>query len=186
MKYNDNSPFYKLLATKYKKEDEALGIAIVEAHPEVAKLVWHGPDAQGQPFVKGSTALHYAANDGKDQLVLRLLEHGSDVNASSAHWYRSVLSWAANNARISTVRLLLENGADPTSLDAVHAAAFGGSSCGEGREQEYAETLRVLIDAGADMNDRRHFQNQTPLGIALNSGNRGAIDYLQGIGAAKA
>ena len=38
--------------------------------------------------------------------------------------------------------LLLENGADPTSLDAVHAAAFGGSSCGEGREQEYAETLR--------------------------------------------
>ena len=44
MKYNDNSPFYKLLATKYKKEDEALGIAIVEAHPEVAKLAWHGPD----------------------------------------------------------------------------------------------------------------------------------------------
>ena len=185
MQYDDNSPFYRLLATKYKKEEEPLGIAIVEAHPEVAKLEWHGPDKQGQPFVKGSTALHYAANDGKDQLVLKLLEHGSDINASGAHWYRSVLSWAANNAQISTIQLLLENGADPTSLDALHAAAFGGSSRGGGREQEYAETLRILIDAGADMNDRRHFQNQTPLGIALKSGNSGAIDYLRGIGAAE-
>lgn len=186
MQYDDNSPFYKLLATKYKKEDEALGITIVEAHPEIAKLTWHGPDKQGQPFVKGSTALHYAANDGKDQLVLKLLEHGSDINANGAHWYRSVLSWAANNARISTIHLLLENGADPASLDALHAAAFGGSSCGEGREQEYAETLRILIDAGADMDDRRHFQNQTPLGIALKSGNRGAIVYLREIGATEA
>ena len=186
MQYDDNSPFYKLLAMKYRKEDEALGITIVEAHPEVAKLTWSGPNEQGQPFVKGSTALHYAANDGKDQLVLKLLEHGSDINASDADWYRSVLSWAANNARISTICLLFENGAHPTSLDALHAAAFGGSSCGEGREQEYAETLRILIDAGADINDRRHFQNQTPLGIALRSGNRGAIAYLRGIGAAEA
>ena len=70
--------------------------------------------------------------------------------------------------------------------NSLHAAAFGGSSCGEGREQEYAETLRILIDAGADMDDRRHFQNQTPLGIALKSGNRGAIVYLREIGAAEA
>lgn len=185
MQYDDNSPFYKLLATKYEKEEEAFGITIIEAHPEIAKLMWPGPDEQGQPFVKGSTALHYAANDGKDQLVLKLLEYGADINASGAQWYRSVLSWAANNARISTIQLLLENGADPTSLDALHAAAFGGSSCGEGREQEYAETLRILIGAGADMNDRRHFQNQTPLRIALKSRNRGAITYLRGIGAAE-
>ena len=186
MQYDDTSPFYKLLATKYKKEEEVLGISIVEAHPEIVKLTWPGPDKQGQPFVKGSTALHYAANDGKDLLVLKLLEHGSDINASGAHWYRSVLSWAANNARISTIRLLLENGADPTSLDVLHAAAFGGSSCGEGKEQEYAETLQILIDAGADMNDRRHYQNQTPLRTALISGNRGAVVYLRGIGAAEA
>ena len=70
MQYDDNSPFYKLLATKYKQEEEAIAIALVESHPETAKLVWQGPDKQGQPFVKGSTALHYAANDGKDQLVL--------------------------------------------------------------------------------------------------------------------
>ncbi len=185
MEYDENTPFYKLLATKYKPEEEAIGIAIVEAHPDLAKLVWPGPDEKGHPFVKGSTALHYAANDGKNQLVLKLLEYGSDINASNANWYRSVLSWAANNARSSTIRLLLSKGAEPTSLDALHAAAFGGSSCGEGREQEYAETLQILIEAGADMNDRRHYQNQTPLRTALISGNKGAITYLRGIGAAE-
>lgn len=185
LQYDVNAPFYKLLATKYKQEEEALGIAIVEAHPEIAKLAWPGPDEKGQPFVKGSTALHYAANDGKDQLVHKLLEYGSDINASDANWYRSVLSWAANNAQISTIRVLLVNGADPTALDAVHAAAFGGSSCGEGREKEYAETLQILIDAGADMNDRRHYQNHTPLGIALKNGNKGAIGYLRSINAAE-
>lgn len=185
MQYDENSPFYKLLATKYKMEEEALGIAIVESHPAVAKLEWPGPDAQGQPFVKGSTALHYAVNDGKDRLVLKLLEYGADINASRAHWYRSVLSWAANNARISTIHLLLENGADPTSLDALHAAAFGGSACGEGQEQEYAESLKILVEAGADMNERRHYLNQTPLGIALKSGNSGAVAYLRRIGAAE-
>ena len=185
MQYDEDSPFYKLLATKYKEEEEDLGIAIVESHPEIATLEWPGPDEEGQPFIKGSTALHYAANDGKDRLVLKLLEHGADINASNANWYRSVLSWAANNARISTIRLLLENGADADSLDAVHAAAYGGSACGEGEEQEYAESLGILIESGADMNDRRHYLNQTPLGIALKSGNKGAIEYLSGIGAAE-
>ena len=183
MQYDEDSPFHKLLATKYKEEEEDLGISIVESHPDIAKLEWLGPDEEGQPFIKGSTALHYAANDGKDRLVLKLLGHGADINASNANWYRSVLSWAANNARISTIRLLLENGADPRSLDAVHAAAYGGSACGEGEEQEYAESLRILIEAGANMNDRRHYLSQTPLGIALNSGNKGAIEYLSEIGA---
>ena len=40
MQYDDNSPFYQLLATKYKSEEEDLGIAIVESHPEIAKLEW--------------------------------------------------------------------------------------------------------------------------------------------------
>ena len=108
MQFDEDSPFYKLLATKYKSEEEDLGITIVESHPEIAKLEWPGPDELGQPFIKGSTALHYAANDGKDRLVLTLLAHGADINASRANWYRTVLSWAANNARISTIHLLLE------------------------------------------------------------------------------
>ena len=82
MTYAEDSPFYRLLATEYdpSREDEA--IAILEAHPEQAKLEWPGPDEQGQPFVKGSTALHYAANDGKLRLMTRLIVLGTE----RYHW----------------------------------------------------------------------------------------------------
>jgi ankyrin repeat protein len=181
----DTTPFHRLLATKHDASREQEALEILEAHPEIARLEWPGPDANGDPFVKGSTALHYAANDGKLRLVRRLIECGADVNASNANWFRSVLSWAANNARIETIRLLLGRGARPDSLDALHAAAWGGSGRGLGLEREYTETITLLIDAGADKNDRRHRDHRTPLSVAIECGNRGAIDILRSLGASE-
>ena len=181
--YHENDPFYKLLDTKYDQEKEALGIQILNEHPQFAALEWPGPDEQGSPFVRGSTALHYAANDGKLNLVRELVRFGADVNASNASWYRSVLSWAANNARVDTIRLLLSLGASANSLDCLHAAAWGGSARGQGKEDQYAAALKILVEAGANPNDSRHYKNRTPLKIALESGNTGAITYLTSIGA---
>ena len=176
MRYPEDSPFHLLLATRYDPAREQEAIDLLDRHPELARLEWPGPETT---FIPGSTALHYAANDGKLQLVRQLIAHGADVNASNAHWFRSVLAWAANNARLETIRILLAHGARPDSLDAMHAAAWGGSDRGRGHEQEYADTLRLLLDAGADLNDRRHRGNMTPLAVALESGNSGAIDFLR-------
>ena len=185
MQYTEDTPFYRLLATKYDARREQEAIEILEAHPEIARLQWPGPDHKGQPFVKGGTALHYAANDGKLRLVRRLIEQGADVNAADACWFRSVLSWAANNARIETIKFLLAQGARPDSLDALHAAAWGGSARGQRQEREYAETLRLLVEAGADPNDRRHCNGRTPLAVALESGNMGAIEFLRSLNASE-
>ena len=185
MLYPVDSPFHRLLSTKYDPHQEQSAIDLLEQDPGLARLEWPGPDSNGQPFVQGSTALHYAANDGKLKLVRRLIELGADVNASNANWYRSILAWAANNAQIETIQLLLSSGARPESLDAPHAAAWGGSGRGQGKEQEYAETLRILIEAGADMNDRRNNRNRTPLSVALESGNQGSIDFLRAKGASE-
>jgi ankyrin repeat protein len=185
MRYTEDTPFYQLLATKYVAEREQEAIAILDQAPEIAQLEWPEPNRNGQPFVKGSTALHYAANDGKLRLVRKLIAYGADVNASNACWFRSVLSWAANNARIETIKVLLAQGAKPDALDALHAAAWGGSACGKGKEREYADALKLLIDAGADMNDRRHCKHQTPLAVALESGNTGAIEFLRSLQASE-
>lgn len=186
MHSSSSSPLHRLLATKYDlaKEDDAL--AILEDHPELARLEWPGVETGKNPFIDGSTALHYAANDGKLRLMRRLIELGADVDASRAHWFRSVLSWAANNARLDALRLLLEAGASPDALDALHAAAWGGSARGQGREGDYADALRILVNAGADVNDRRHTDGKTPLAVALESGNRGALEVLRELGASPA
>jgi len=185
MHYPEDSPFYLLLATRYDPGREQEAIEILEQNPDLARLEWPGPDVKGHPFVTGSTALHYAANDEKLNLVRKLIALGADVNASNAAWFRSVLSWAANNARIETINLLLAHGARPDSLDALHAAAWGGSDRGKGREREFAEALQILIDAGADRDDRRHREHMTPLAVALESGNTGAIEFLRSIQAAE-
>ncbi len=183
MHYAEDNPFYRLLATKYEGEREQEALDILAEEPGLARLEWPGPDEGGRPFVKGSTALHYAANDGKLLLIARLVECGADPNASNAAWYQSVLSWAANNAQNAAIRLLLSLGARPDSRHALHAAAFGGASRGRGEEAAYAESLRILVDAGADVNDRRHKGGKTPLAIALDSGNKEAIEFLRSRGA---
>lgn len=175
----------ELLSTKHDAARETEAIAILDAHPKLALLEWPGADSADDSFIPGSTALHYAANDGKQRLIQRLLACGADANASSAHWFRSVLSWASNNAQLEAIQLLLDRGAKADSLDALHAAAWGGSSRGKGKERAYAEAIKLLVGAGADVNDRRHRNHRTPLAVALESGNVGATEVLRSLGAAE-
>lgn len=182
--HDESSAFRRALETRYDldREDEAL--EILEEHHGIALLEWSGPDKGGQPFVRGATLLHYAANDGKLRLMGRLVELGADVNASNANWYRSVLAWAANNARLEAIDWLLKKGADPRSLDALHAAAWGGSTGGEDESKDYPAVIEVLVAAGAELNPELGGDyRSTPLSVALESGNersRATIERLGG------
>lgn len=177
------SPFERLLSTRYDSDREREAIRILDDHPELAVMQWEGPDEHGKPFVRGSTALHYAANDGKLALMERLVELGADVNASEANWYRSVLSWAANNARLTAIDWLLDHGTSPLSLDALHAAAWGGSSQGRSPDRDYAGTIVRLLEAGADVDASHPDSGETPLDVAAKSRNEAAIAVLKEWGA---
>lgn len=183
MQHPEGSPLYRLLATRYQPELEDEALRIVSENPRLATMEWPGPDEGGQPFVQFSTPLHYASNDGKLRLMRKLIELNADVNADQANWYRSVLSWAANNARLDAIRLLLDSGASATSLNALHAAAFGGSRCGADESKDYPAALQLLLDAGADINDRRFHDSWTPLRTAIDSGNTRAVEFLKAAGA---
>jgi ankyrin repeat protein len=183
MSNQHNTLFYQLLSTKYDPTREAEAIEILDQHPSLATLRWFESDEKGQPFVQGSTALHYAANDGKLKLMSHLVKCGADVNASEACWFRSVLSWAANNARLEAIQWLLDHGAKPDSLDALHAAAWGGPSRGTDESKDYVGAIKLLIEAGADKDDARHCNKRTPLAVALEINHDAAIQFLRSIGA---
>jgi len=185
MTIDENDPLFRLLDTKYDLDREDEAVAILKDHPELACAQWTGPDEGGKPFIYGSTPLHYAANDGKLRLMTQLIKCGADVDAYDAKWYATPLSWAANNAHLDAINLLLDKGASIHGANAVHAAAFGGSSCGKNKSTQYVDVLRFLIERGADMNNRVFRDNLTPLSLALESGNTAAIEFLESLGAEK-
>lgn len=157
-------------------------VEIIAASPELASGRWEDP-APDSPYCAGATPLHYAARHSCDALMPVLVEAHGDPNSSEAEGHRSVVSWAAFHANNSTLKLLLDLGADGDGLDAMLAAAAGGPERGHGREFEYAKTLQILLDAGADINDARNPARVTPLRMAMMSGNRGAIEFLRCHGA---
>ena len=123
--------------------------------------------------------------DTRETIALAALEAGGDPNLS---W-----SWSGGGdnpksytmyaleipARGGSVRLVealiaagVRVGAEPGG-EALIAAAGAGQ----------VEVLRVLVDAGAPLDYKSSDSGDTPLGAAVDSASREAIDYLDSLGA---
>lgn len=81
-----------------------------------------------------------------------------------------------------TVRLFLQNGADINTRDAwgytaLHHAA---DRCWE---EQYFGVFKVLLEAGADLDDRENTTRRTPLEITYRQGNFAAVNHLLDLGA---
>lgn len=79
----------------------------------------------------GWSAIHWAAEEGHEEIVRLLLENGADVNAVSSYG-TSPLHCAANGEPNNIVKLLLHHGADPLRITChgwtpLHHAAFMGN-----------------------------------------------------------
>ena len=79
---------------------------------EILDIIKKNPNSVFEAdLVEGYTALHYAAWDGKDQIVSILLENGAKVDAKGTDGYTPFLL-AANNNRLKSTDILVNNGAD--------------------------------------------------------------------------
>lgn len=68
------------------------------------------------------------------------------------------------------VTLLLESGADPNAHD-----ARGRTALGDAAERGYLAVVRVLVDAGADLNG----PGPSAFASARNRGDQEMVDYLR-------
>jgi ankyrin repeat protein len=113
----------------------------------------------------GATALMAAAAADDIDSVRLLLDRGADVNSrpnpgsTDFFWggWRTPLMWAAFQGDETLLKLLLERGAKVNDLvetgGALGQAAWGGN----------AGAARLLLDAGAQVDQRNLIANYTPL-----------------------
>src|SRR5690606_6420890 len=101
----------------------------------------------------GRTLLHFAASEGRDDLVTLLLDRGADVNAISDSG-DAPLNWAVQAGKPEIVALLRSRGAE--AHDALTAAAVGD-----------VDRLRDFLDADPTLIDRTYHFWPSSEGLSL-------------------
>jgi ankyrin repeat protein len=124
-------------------------------------------------------ALAWAARNGRDDAVERLVARGADV---AADVYRgTALAWAAACGRTATIRRLVALGADPNQL-----TTFGGPGHAQpatalhlAAQNDDLEPIRTLLELGADPTITDGVYHATPAGWAEHDSRIPARDLLR-------
>jgi uncharacterized protein len=156
----------------------------------------------GAALTSGETVLMRCAHTGNAAAVRQLLRHGADVNARGGLRSQTALMWAAAQRHPEVVKLLIEGGADIRARTAIRTqivgmglnsnnSAGGGPSGKSGMEfsvggftallfaaqQGDVESTRILLAAGADINDKAA-DGASALVIAAHSGHTALATFL--------
>lgn len=126
------------------------GIALVVADPEVIHL----------RTSLGETPLHLLCLGSEIEAIRELIRRGAEVNTVN-DCGSTPLSDAALTGRVDVVRLLLQSGAslwlDGQHDLTLHEAVRGGDF----------EAVKVIVEAGADVNEQADALSETALHIAV-------------------
>ncbi len=145
----------------------------------VARLLTDRPELN-EATGDGMTAVHLAAQSGHAAILQSLLDAGADVDPTTRIGSYTPLHIASGQANGAIVRMLLQAGADVNATTtnslatALHLAAqaVGGT-----------ESVKALLEYGADVNAREGAAGQTPLMFAAAENRVESVELLLGAGA---
>ncbi len=114
----------------------------------------------------GATALSFACDKGRAEVVKLLIERGADINVADTFYQATPIVWAASNGHGEVVRLLVDAGADAAGalgmavqrdkLDVVRAVLASGKvkpeslsgTLAAAKAAGKAEVVKLLEEAG--------------------------------------
>jgi ankyrin repeat protein len=161
---------------RYSKTDGDRGLAgpiMRQDEVELRLILQSGPSntADPEPVV-------LAAQYGTTTVMEILLDHGWKADTPDHQFHQTPLSWSCKAGRQDLASLLLLHGADPDHLDGSGHPALVWAA--RGTTAAHIECVRLLINAGADVNAGR---NATALMIASQIGNIDMVNELIRVGA---
>jgi ankyrin repeat protein len=164
--------------------------AALKGNFEMVKyLVEHGANVNGRS-IDGFLTLRYS--DDYKSISPYLLQHGADINAKDSDG-KTILHACSSVHNIKGIEYLLSHGADVNAKDSdgktpLHYVASSpyntfldiNKEMSQGETTDWTtseETIRLLLDAGADIKARDN-KGQTSLHYAANSSNVNVTKYL--------
>jgi hypothetical protein len=120
------------------------------------------------------TWLHYAAGEGKRDLVRFFFERGIPLNTTNISG-ESPLSDAVDLGDRELVRWMLDNGADPLLNHEPMVSAVSGG---------HLDLVRLFVELGAEYDFVFGSPPRTPLSQALDFGHQEVAEYLRSLNAA--
>jgi ankyrin repeat protein len=180
-------------------------MAAMNANASITEMLLAAGADANSALESGETALMLASRAGNVEVVKALIARGARVNAQESTRGQTALMWAINNQHPDITRVLLEHGADIRARSQVRRRVYiMGGNRGAGSaspetpisEVDYGgstpilfaarsgdlESAKLLVAAGADVNDRTADGN-TALIIAAHSGHGTLASYLLDRGA---
>lgn len=157
--------------------EPALISAVQQADVAKVSAILAGGAEVNATAADGSTALHWAARTGNDEIAALLIEAGADVNARS-RYNVTPMSLAAMNGDAALIERLLEAG-----VDANDTSGDGQTALMTAARNGRADAVKMLLTHGADVNAVEPFRGQTALMWAAGEGNADAVEMLIEFGA---
>ena len=126
---------------------------------------------RGHQMLVGYSAVHFACTEGSAEMLDDLVRHGADVNKIGRNG-ESALYYACVGCKLSLVRALLRHNGD---INITHKDMGGETPLlatvasylpGQEPANDYLEIARLLILAGADVN-QADYMDITPLYVAV-------------------
>jgi ankyrin repeat protein len=172
-------------AAVLSKCTEALRVMLAAgADPNISDGEFVG-EGDTREFEPGSVPLHYACEQGNEEMVRLLLEHGADPSMADNRGCASL--HLVSSPKIA--ELLLEAGADPNAdctlrnFNDTFSWYFVGTPLHVAARRGATDMLRILHKYGADINRRDFVTGHTALLFATETGNQEGVKTLLKLGA---
>ena len=171
-----------------------LWLAAINGSPVMVKKLLEAGANPNVSLKMGETPLMATARSGNVRTVEQLLEHGADIEAKEHGRGQTALMWAVAQQHADVARVLIRNGAGLDARTKVYyqlentagntnpsgnfRMAHGGSSpLLFSARNGSVETAKVLVEAGADVNDAAA-SGTSALVVAAHSGHGPLAIYL--------
>ena len=165
-------------AAKPKYSDAAVVQAAMDGKKTVIQQAIKDGNAATAVNFEGFSPLHSAAFGGQLDIVEMLVEAGMSLDQPSEGKAMTALHTAAYNGHTSVVQYLLDHGVPVDQRDGEGKSALIHASSGP-----FPETVKVLLDAGADVNLADQTEGFTALMTAAAEGQLEVVKLLMANGA---